>query len=179
MDNVIEKCLHLGGLRPDVGSGFRCPVCEESLSIEDIEKWVRQAERARDDAYSKVEDDRFGEILRTERQSEVYRRRKVLYEVQSTPRIVTTRPEMMLISYSVCDGAYESRIFYKEPRPQWGLEHVSVEAELDEILELRSHVDPNVRLAGEKVAEFHELREQMAQRGEPLPQRRVFYADEF
>ena len=148
MEVAVENCLHLWGLRVVLGSEFRCPVCEVRLDLGGVERWVRVAEKARDEAYSMVEgDEEFAEIVREERQREVYRRRKVLYELRSVPHAAVARPEMILVSYDFAEDAYECRIFYKEPRPACGLERISVEAELDPILALRSHPDPNVRLA--------------------------------
>jgi hypothetical protein len=178
MESVAENCPHLGGLQAIVGTGFRCPVCEARLDLEGVERWVRMAEKARDGAYSEVEDDKFQEIVLEERQREVYRRRKVLYDLLSAPPIVATRPEMLLISYDFTEDSYECRIFYKEPRPAWGLERISVEADLDPILALRSHSDPNVRLASGKVEEFHVLRLRLVKQDALPPLRRVFYQNE-
>jgi hypothetical protein len=179
MRGDAENCLHLGGLRIVSGSEFRCPSCEVRLDLEGVERWVRVAEKARDEAYSVIEGDEFAEIVREERQREVYRRRKVLYELRSVPQAVVARPEMILVSYDVAEDAYECRIFYKEPRPAWGLERVSVGADLDPILALRSHPDPNVRLASSKAEEFHALRLRLVEQEAPPPPRRVFYQDEF
>src|SRR5215217_139089 len=180
MEGVAENCLHLRGLRIVLGSEFRCPVCEARLDMEGVERWVRMAEKARDEAYSMVEgDEGFAEIIREERQCEVYRRRKVLYESRSVPHAVVARPEMILVSYEVAEDTYECRIFYKEPRPAWGLERISVEADLDSILALRAHPDPNVRLASGKVEEFHALRLRLLEQNALPLQRRVFYQSEF
>ena len=163
-----------------MGSAFRCPICEARLDLEGIERWVRGAEKARDEAYSMVEgDEEFAEIIREERQLEVYRRRKVLYELRNVPDAVVARPEMILVSYDVTEDAYECRIFYKEPRPVWGLERISVGAGLEPILALRSHPDPNVRLASSKTEEFHAFRLRLVEQNAPPPQRRVFYQSEF
>ena len=178
MEIVAESCPHLGGLQATVGSEFRCPVCEVCLDLEGVERWVRMAEKARDEAYSVVEGDEFQEIVLEERQREVYRRRKVLYESRSAPPAVVTRPEMILVSYDFTEDCYECRIFYKEPRPAWGLERLSVEADLDPILALRSHSDPNVRLASGKVEEFHVLRLRLVKQDALPPLRRVFYQNE-
>ncbi len=180
MGGLVENCLHLGGLRSVLGSGFRCPVCEARLDMEGVERWVRTAEKARDEAYSMVEgDEEFAQIILEERQREVYRRRKILYELWSIPHTVVARPEMILVSYDVTEDTYECRIFYKEPRPVWGLERINVEADLDPILALRSHPDPNVRLASGKAEEFHALRLRLVQQNAPPPLRRVFYQNEF
>lgn len=174
----MENCLHLSGLRVEPGSEFRCPVCEVRLDLERVERWVRAAEAARDEDYSVVEGDEFSRMVFEERQREVYRRRKVLYELRDVPYAVAARPEMILISYDAVEDAYACRIFYKEPRPAWGLERVGVEADFDSILALRSHPDPNVRLVSGKVEEFHALRQRFdGQDGYP-PQRRVFYQNE-
>jgi hypothetical protein len=179
MGDVAENCLHLEGLRATLGSEFQCPVCKVSLDLEGVERWVRAAERTRDEVYSMVEGDEFAGIVREERQREVYRRRKVLYELRSIPRAVVARPEMILVSYVVAEDAYECKIFYKEPRPAWGLERISVEAALEPILALRSHPDPNVRLVSDKAEEFHILRLRLAEQNAPSPLRRVYYQNEF
>jgi hypothetical protein len=179
MEGAAKSCLHLRGLRIVSGSGFRCPVCEARLNPEDVEQWVREAEEARDKAYSTVEgNEGSAELVREERQREVYRRRKVLYELRSVPRAAVARPEMILVSYEVAEDVYECRIFYKEPRPAWGLERITVEADLDAILTLRSHPDQNVRLASGKAEEFHALRLRLVKQGGLPPQRRVFYQNE-
>ena len=161
-----------------MGSEFLCPVCGTQMDLGGVERWVREAEGARDKSYAVVEVDEFAEIVREECQREVYRRRKVLYELRSVPRGLAARPEMILVSYDVEGDAYECRIFYKEPRPVGGLERISVGADLDPILELKSHPDPNVRLALGKVEECHALRQGFAQGAETPPLRRVFYANE-
>ena len=180
MEGAAENCLHPAGLRVVLASAFRCPVCEARLDLEGVERWVRGAEKARDEAYSVVEGDEvFAEIIREERQLEVYRRRKVLYELRNVPHAVVARPEMILVAYDVTEDAYECRIFYKEPRPVWGLERISVGAGLEPILALRSHPDPNVRLASGKAEEFHAFRLRLVEQNAPPPQRRVFYQSEF
>jgi hypothetical protein len=180
MEGVVKNCLHLRGLRAVLGSEFLCPVCEARLDPEDVEQWVRAAEKARDEAYSMVEgDEELAELVREERQREVYRRRKVLYELRNVPQAVVARPEMLLVSYDITEDAYECRIFYKEPRPAWGVERISIEADLEPILGLRSHPNPNVRLAGSKAEEFHALRLRLVEQNAPPPQRRVFYQNEF
>ena len=148
------------------------------MDLDGVERWVREAEEARDESYAAVEVDDFAEIVREERQREVYRRRKVLYEMRNVPRGLGPRPEMILVTYDVDGDSYECRIFYKEPRPVGGLERVNVAASLDPILELKSHPDPNVRLASGKVEEFHALREGLVRGDEMPPSRRVFYANE-
>lgn len=179
MVRVMENCLHLEGLRVMVGSEYRCPVCEALLDAAGVARWVREAERARDEAYSMIEGDEFGEIVREERQREVYRRRKVMYELRNVSRIVTVRPEMILVVYDEAGGSYSCKFFYKEPRPVAGLESIEMEAGWNSILELRSHQDPVVRLAAEKVEEFHDLRTRISADGGVPPNRRVFYANEF
>ena len=173
-----KNCLHLGGLRATVGFGFLCPSCEARLDQEEVERWVREAEKARDESYAAVEVDQFSKIVREEWQREVYRRRKVLYELRSVPRGLVPRPEMILVSYDAGEDSYECRIFYKEPRPAGGLERISIGADLDAILTLRSHPDPNVRLASGKVEEFHAVRRDGFRGNEPPMLRRVFYANE-
>jgi hypothetical protein len=172
MADLIENCLHSEGLRITVGSEYRCPVCEESMDLDGVGRWVQDAERTRDEAYSIVEGDGFGEIVREELQREVYRRRRVMYELENVPRVVTARPEMILVIYDAC------RIFYKEPRPAGVVEQASVGAALERILELRSDPDPIVRLISEKVEEFHAFRSKLSEDGAPAPERRVFYANE-
>lgn len=174
----MENCLHLEGLRVTVGSEYRCPVCEALLDVDGVARWVRVAERARDEAYSMVQGDEFGTIAWEESQREVYRRRKVMYELESVPQAAVVRPEMILVVYDADEDAYGCKIFYKEPRPVSGLEEIQIEAGWNAILELRSHSDPVVRIAAEKVEEFHGLR-QAASRGDaPPPTRRVFYASD-
>ncbi|HZY57654.1 MAG TPA: hypothetical protein VFE09_07645 [Rubrobacteraceae bacterium] len=176
---MAKNCLHLEGLRAVPGSKFRCPACKACLDLEGVERWVRAAEKSRDEAYSMVEGNEFAEIMREEWQREVYRRRKVLYELRSVPRVAIARPEMILVSYDATEDAYECRIFYKEPRPAWGEDRISVEATLDAILALRSHPDPNVRLASDKAEELHILRLRLVEQNTLPPLRRVFYQNEF
>jgi hypothetical protein len=178
MADPIEDCLHAEGLRVTSGSGYSCPVCERCLDLDGVGRWVQEAERSRDEAYSMVEGDGFGEIVRQELQREVYRRRRVMYELENVPRVVTARPEMILVIYDAVEAFYECRIFYKEPRPAGVVEQVSVGAVLDRILELRSDPDPVVRLISEKIEEFHVFRSKLSEDGEPAPERRVFYANE-
>lgn len=179
MVRVMENCLHLEGLRVMTGSEYRCPVCEARLDLDGVARWVREAERARDEAYSMIEGDQFGEIVREERQREVYRRRKAIYDLRNISRIAAVRPEMILVVFDAADDVYSCKIFYKEPRPVTGLEGVEVEAGWNSILELRSHEDPVVRLVAEKVEEFHTLRAKVSADGGLPPNRRVFYANEF
>lgn len=178
MVREIENCLHLEGLRATVGSEYRCPVCGAHLDVEGVARWVRASERARDEAYSVIQGDEFGEIVREESQREVYRRRKVMYELQNIPQVVAVRPEMILVVYDASEDSYECKIFYKEPRPVAGLEEIEIEAGWNAILELRSHSDPVVRIAAEKVEEFHGLRQVAMREDTPPPIRRVFYASE-
>ncbi len=177
MESASENCLHLEGLRATAGALYRCGVCGGRLDLEGVARWVREAEEARDEYYSVVEGDGFDEIARDELQREVYRRRRVMYDLQKVPR-ATARPEMILVVHDVREGAYECRIFYKEPRPVGGVERVSVGEVLETILELRSDPDPVVRLVAGKVEEFHALRSQLLKDGAPAPGRRVFYANE-
>jgi hypothetical protein len=179
MVREMENCLHLEGLRVMSGAEYRCPACEARLDMDGVARWVREAERARDEAYSMIEGDQFGEIVRGERQREVYRRRKVMYGLQNVPRTVAVRPEMILVVYDAADNAYSCKVFYKEPRPVAGVESVEMEAGWNSILGLRSHHDPVVRLAAEKVEEFHTLRAGALAEGGLPPSRRVFYANEF
>jgi hypothetical protein len=177
MESVAENCLHLGGLRATAGSLYRCVACGRGLDLEGVARWVREAEDARDEYYSVVEGNQFDEIAREELQREVYRRRRVMYDLQKVPRAMA-RPEMILVTHDAREGAYECRVFYKEPRPAGGVERVSVAEALDTILELRSDPDPVVRLAAGKVEEFHALRSKLVEDGSPAPGRRVFYANE-
>jgi hypothetical protein len=179
MTSATENCLHLWGLRPFARSEYRCPACGKTLDLEGVARWVREAEKARDESYSLVEGDRFGDIAREELQREVYRRRRVIYDLQSAPRVATARPEMILVVYDARNASYECRIFYKEPRPAGVVEQLNVEAEWRCILDLRTDPDPIVRLTSEKVEEFHVLRRKFSDEGAPAPGRRVFYANEF
>jgi len=178
MAGSVENCLHLEGLRVTVEMEYRCPVCEESLDLGGVARWVRDAERSRDKAYSIVEGDGFGGIVREELQREVYRRRRVMYELENVPRVVTARPEMILVIYDAVTATYDCRIFYKEPRPAGVVEQASVGAMLERILDLRSDRDPVVRLISEKVEEFHAFRSRLSESGAPAPERRVFFANE-
>jgi hypothetical protein len=179
MTNVGENCLHLWGLRVVARSEYRCPGCGDTLDLDGVARWVRQAERARDEAYSLVKGDEFSEIVREESQREVYRRRRVMYDLQRMPQVVTARPEMILVVHEPRSRSYECRIFYKEPRPAGVVEQLSVEAGWEAILALRT--DPNlvVRLTSEKIEEFHLFRREFSEKGAPVPGRRVFYANEF
>ena len=179
MAEPIENCLHLEGLRVAIRSEYRCPVCEESMDLAGVARWVRDGERSRDRAYSMVEGNGFEEIAREELQREVYRRRRVMYELENVPRVVTARPEMILVVFDGGKATYECRIFYKEPRPAGVVEQASVGAAIESILELRSDADPVVRLISEKVEEFHAFRSKLVEDGVPAPERRVFYANEF
>lgn len=174
VDGLKENCPHLEGLRGVSAAGFWCPACEAWLDLEGVTRWVRAAEKARDESYPVVEGDKFGEIVREERQREVYRRRKVMYEVQNAAR-APVRPEMVLVVY---DGyeSYRCRIFYKEPRSVSGVERLDIEADSEVIDGFRSHRDPVIRLVAEKVDEFHSLRSKLSEAGEHAPARRVFYA---
>lgn len=179
MVRVMENCLHLEGLRMTVGSGYRCPACETRLDMDGVARWVREAERERDETYSMIQGDEFGEIVRDERQREVYRRRGVMYELQSIPQAVMVRPEMILVIHDALADSYKCKIFYKEPRPVAGLEDIEIEAGWKSILELRSHPDQIVRLAADKVQEFHKQRDDALKKSDVPPGRRVFYANEF
>ncbi len=174
----MEECLHSSGLRAESSVEFRCPACETRLDAEGVERWVRMAEAARDEDYSLVEGDEFSRLVFEERQREVYRRRKVLYELRNIPHSVSARPEMILVSYDAAGDAYKCRIFYKEPRPAWGPERIDVRAEMDTILALRTHPDPNIRLVSSKVEEFHDFRQRSDGQDGYSPQRRVFYKNE-
>jgi hypothetical protein len=179
MDSVAENCLHMGGLKVGAGSGYMCPICGGTFDLGGVARWVREAERARDKSYSLVKGDEFGEIVREELQREVYRRRRVMYDLQSVPRVAMARPEMILVIHDAWSESYECRIFYKEPRPAGVVEQLNVEEGWRAILELRTDPDPVVRLTSEKVEEFHIFRRKLVEKGAPAPGRRVFYANEF
>ena len=149
------------------------------MDLEGVARWVREAEQARDESYSLVEGDGFGDIVREELQREVYRRRRVIYDLQSVPRVASARPEMILIVYDARSASYECRIFYKEPRPAGVAERLNVEAEWRCILGLRTHPDPIVRPPPGKGEGVHVLRRKFSDEGAPAPGRRVFYANEF
>src|SRR5215212_4245577 len=178
MASATENCLHLWGLRSSGWSEYQCPACGETMDLKGVARWVREAERARDESYSLVEGDGVGDLVREELQREVYRRRGVMYDLQSVPRVATARPEMILIVYDARSVSYECRIFYKEPRPAGIVEQLSVVAKWRAILDLRTDPDPVVRLTSEKVEEFHVLRRKFSDEGAPAPGRRVFYANE-
>jgi hypothetical protein len=170
-------CQHPEGLRAAAGSLYRCPACEAQLDLSGVERWTREAERLRDEAFSS---DTEGLSLE-ERQAEVYRRRRAMYEVLNvpgSPYAGDILPEMVLVVYDAAGDSYECRIFYKAPRPAWGTESFSVGATDGEIESLLSDENPTVRLASEKIAEFHAARETMITAGVPAPPRRVFYAGE-
>jgi hypothetical protein len=143
-----------------------------------VRRGVRAAERERDEAYSLVEGDGFAEVALRESQREVYRRRKVMYELENAARVPFVRPEMVLVVYDGNRDVYECRVFYKEPRPANAMESFVIRAAQETMLELRSDPNPIVRLLAEKVEEFHLLRGKLASDGEPAPERRVFYASE-
>ena len=178
MNDVGKTCLHLEGLRISAGSVYRCPLCGVMLDAGGVARWVREAEVARDGAYSTVEGDRFHEIVHEEMQREVYRRRRVMYELGNVPRTATVRPEMVLVVHNAGAEVYDCRIFYKERRSSGLPERVSVGATTEAILEARSDADPVVRLISEKLEEFHGSRLKLSGDGEPAPERRVFYANE-
>jgi hypothetical protein len=178
MSNLSESCLHLDGLRVSGGSDLVCGECGARLDSEGVAGWVRDAERERDEAYSVIEGDEFGEIAREERQREVYRRRKVMYELKSVPRVETARPEMVLVIHNPEADAYECRIFYKEPRPEHGMDRIVVEANTRVILELKSDPSPVARTVARKVEEFHLARMGFASGGNAAPGRKVFYASD-
>ena len=173
-----ENCLHLEGLSSATGGAYRCPLCGEGLDHDGISRWVGEAEEARDGAYSMDEGYGSAKMGREEAQREVYRRRRIMYELENVPRATTTRPEMILVVHDAGTASYGCRIFYKEPRQAGSVEQVSVAAVLETILELRSDPDPVVRLIAEKVEEFHGFREKLLGDDEPAPERRVFYANE-
>ncbi len=181
MSSLSESCLHLEGFRVSGGSEYVCPGCGARLGSEGVARWVREAEKERDEAYSLIEGDGFGEIVREDRQREVYRRRKVMYELRSAPRIETARPEMILVTHEPGDsggGSYECRIFYKEPRPEHVVDRLSVAADIGAILELGSDPSSIARVAAQKVEEFHIARTRLSDDGEAAPGRRVFYASD-
>lgn len=168
----MENCVHLKGLRILSGTEYVCPVCRVTSDLAGVEGWVREAERARDESYPLVEGDEFGRIALEERQREVYRRRKLLYAFRDRPG-EAAKPEMILVMHDARGGRYECRIFYKEPKPEWCVERLVVEASEAGIQGLKGHPDPVARLVAEKVMEFHEGRS-----GGPASARRVFYSNE-
>lgn len=176
-ESFAENCLHLEGLHGVPGAGFRCFACDEWLDMEGVKQWVRTAEEARDKSYPLVEGDEFGAMALGERQREVYRRRKIMYELQNVSRI-PIKPEMILIVHDDSEESYRCRIFYKEPRPASGIERLDIGVEQEDIAGFRSHRDPIVRLVAEKVDEFHTLRLKLSDMGEPAPARRVFYSND-
>ncbi len=177
MKDLAKECGHLEGLRSVAGDGLRCRSCNEVLDVVSIERWVRAAEKTRDEAYSLAEGKDFHGDLREDYQREVYRRRKVLYELRERSGAVA-RPEMLLVVYSLRNDCYECRVFYKEPRPAGCPERFVVGALPGSILEAQAAEDPTVRLVGQKVREFHEGRRLQISRGGPAAVRRVFYANE-
>lgn len=174
MGGTTETCGHPAGLCALTGARYLCPVCEARLDLTGVRRWVREAEKIRDEAHAA----RVDGVSNTEEQREVYRRRKALYEMEEIPHTVEARPEMILILYNSRGDCYECKIFYKEPRPAGILESLQAAADREEILELCSGIDPNVRLVGSKVREFHELRRDALKRGEQPLRRRVFYSNE-
>lgn len=172
-----EGCAHGEGLEFSSSAVYRCPVCGAGLDVAGVERWVREAEKARDEAYSLVEGDGFGEIVLGERQREVYRRRKVLYGLQKGPPSMA-RPEMVLVVYEERRGIYGCSVYYKGHQPPWDTKRFSVEAVDEKISSLRSQTDLGARLVGEKVDEFHKTRRKLLEQGLPAPARRVFYANE-
>ena len=85
---------------------------------------------------------------------------------------------MILVLYESQDDRYDCKIFYKEPRPANVLEHLQAAADWEGILGLCTRPEPNVRLVGDKVREFHELRLEALKKGEQPSRRRVFYSSE-
>ncbi|CAN5767374.1 hypothetical protein BH23ACT11_BH23ACT11_14140 [soil metagenome] len=159
-----------------MGTGYWCPDCSRVLDGDDVTDWVREAERSRDQAYLEVEGREVDNCLLEASQREVYRRRKVSYELQNLPQ-AGSKPEMVLVVYDSHSQCYECRIFYKEPRPAWCMERLSIEASEVEIRSLTSHSDPVVRAVAGKVVEFHAGREAV-DNGNYAPSRRVFDANE-
>src|SRR5215213_1121720 len=167
MADPIEDCLHSEGLRVTSGSEYCCPVCEECLDLDGVGRWVQEAERSRDEAYYLVEGDGFGEIVRQELQREVYRRRRVMYDLENVPRVVTARPEMILVIHDAVEASYECRIFYKEPRPAGVVERVCGGAVLGRGLEGGCGPGAVVRLRAGRVEEFRGCRWRVCEDGEP------------
>ena len=177
----FERCPHPRGLRGSLTGEFRCPVCGARLDVGAVEGWVRRAEVERDAAYARREaEPELSRALFGDHQREVYRRRRVMYEMGGVPRAarVESKPEMVLVSYDVAEDSYECRIFYKETGSERGLENFTVAARTREILEYLSHSDPNVRLAAGKLEEFRSWREYRISTGEVASVRRVFYSNE-
>ena len=174
---MIGECAHQEEFWSIGGDGLLCRSCDEILDVAGVERWVREAEKARDETYLLVKGDDFCGSLREDLQREVYRRRKVLYEVEERSRVVA-RPEMLLVVYSQRDDCYECRVFYKEPRPTGCPERFVVGALPESIREVREALNSTARLVGQKVYEFDEGRRRRISRGEPASARRVFYANE-
>lgn len=174
-NELVQKCPHLEVSNGIPAIGFWCRDCETWLGVEEITQWVKEAEKSRDEAHLTVKGDEFEKITLEERQREVYRRRKVMYEFRSTAALMV-RPEMLLIVYDESSVSYECRVFYKEPRPVSGIERLRVEATEDAIVELSLNRDSVVRLVASKVEEFHRSRRKLSEIGEMPPPRRVFYA---
>ena len=125
-----------------------------------------------------VEGDGFGEIAREELQREVYRRRRIMYELENVPRVVTARPEMILVVHDAGEGDLRVPYLLQGTAPGGGCGAGERWGVLETILEFRSDPDPIVRLISEKIEEFHAFRSKLTEGGEPAPERRVFYANE-
>ena len=125
-----------------------------------------------------VEGDGFGEIVREELQREVYRRRRVMYELENVPRVVTARPEMILVIHDAVEGDLRVPDLLQGAAAGGSRGAGERRGGIDSILELRSDPDPIVRLISEKVEEFHIFRSKLSEGGAPAPERRVFYANE-
>jgi hypothetical protein len=179
-----ESCEHPEGFRTYRETSYLCPLCGTELDDGGLSRWVREAEKVRDESYLLDEGDGFREIVLEERQREVYRRRKLVYELRSAPRLGMARPEMALILHDPeggedgSTGSYNCRIFYKEPRPASAVDRFSVRARTGDILDLKSDPNPVLRSVARRLFEFHSQRLSLTELGHTAPGRRVFYANE-
>lgn len=148
-----------------------CPLCREEMGLDEVYGWVREAERKRDEYYLEAE----GEVVAQWYQWEVYRRRRVLYELQGLSRSAREKPEMMLVIYSPDTDSYDCRVFYKGRR---GSERLVVGGGEEDERGSGMRGDFITGLAHVKVEEFRTLRQELVRRGEPAPLRRVFYSHE-
>src|SRR5919202_2611811 len=100
MEDKAENCAHPEGVWVLGSLEFQCPACRTLLDRRDVESWVRDTEGVRYEAHSAVEGNGVAEIVYEERQREVYRRRKVLYELRNVPRMVAAHPVMIQDTYA-------------------------------------------------------------------------------
>ncbi len=176
MVGKVERYAHIRGLQVTSGPEYLCLVCWELLDMDGVERWVRRAEEAWDEAHLAVEGDGFAGVVREELQREVYRRRRLKYGLQDMRR-TPVEPKMILVAHDTRWSLYECRIFYKEQRPEWCVEYLCVGDSEGGILARKVHPDPVVSLVAEKVLEFHAGRKEGIEEGRTL-RKRVSYADE-